>query len=271
MINNELDILNIRLYELYDVVDYFVLVESKKTHKGKEKPLHYENNKHLFEKYGDKIINVVIDFPESYGSFCGDETEENWLRESSQRECIFEGIEKIDNITEHDVIIITDVDEIPNSSVIEKIKKREIILKTDEIYSLQMRMHYYNIEWIAGRYWNHPKIINYGTCKKNVSLTQIRLSPVLNIILDGGWHLSYFGDETAVLNKTHHILENHPNECFDIKYLQECIEKGILSFSREKLIKIPLETNNNVPKYFLRKKPTRPTRTVRPTLPLTWK
>ena len=47
---NELDMLTYRLNILNDVVDYFVLVESNHTFVGKEKPLFYQDNKHLFEK-----------------------------------------------------------------------------------------------------------------------------------------------------------------------------------------------------------------------------
>jgi len=39
---NELDLLEIRLKTLDKVVDYFVLVEADKTHRGKKKPLYYE-------------------------------------------------------------------------------------------------------------------------------------------------------------------------------------------------------------------------------------
>ena len=58
---NELDLLTYRLNILNDVVDYFVLVEATHTHIGKEKPLFYQENKHLFEKFNDKIIHVVVD------------------------------------------------------------------------------------------------------------------------------------------------------------------------------------------------------------------
>ena len=39
MIYNELDLLEVRLEELYDVVDYFVISEGEHTFSGKEKQL----------------------------------------------------------------------------------------------------------------------------------------------------------------------------------------------------------------------------------------
>ena len=57
---NEIDLLQIRLKELYDYVDHFVIVEAEETHRGVPKPLHFPANQHLFAKYLDKIIYVPI-------------------------------------------------------------------------------------------------------------------------------------------------------------------------------------------------------------------
>ena len=60
---NELEILELRLEELYDVVDLFILVEAEKTHKGENKRFIFEENKWRFEKWIDKIINVKAYYP----------------------------------------------------------------------------------------------------------------------------------------------------------------------------------------------------------------
>ena len=52
--------LKFRLTELYDHVDYFVLVESRKTHTGKEKPLYFYENKNLFNSFIDKMQNTKL-------------------------------------------------------------------------------------------------------------------------------------------------------------------------------------------------------------------
>ena len=56
---NELKMLKFRLKYLYNYVDHFVLVESTKTFTGTPKPLFFQNNKHEFLEYLDKIIHVV--------------------------------------------------------------------------------------------------------------------------------------------------------------------------------------------------------------------
>ena len=84
---NELDILDIRLQELYDTVDHFVLVEANQSHSGKPKEYIFENNKDRFEKYLDKIIHIKIDdFPD---------TKDSWVREKFQRYCINRGLTEL--------------------------------------------------------------------------------------------------------------------------------------------------------------------------------
>ena len=57
---NELDLLEIRLNELDDVVDYFVLVESKRSFQNKPKECLYLDNKNRFKKFNHKIIRLEI-------------------------------------------------------------------------------------------------------------------------------------------------------------------------------------------------------------------
>ena len=59
---NELDLLEIRLTLLYDVVDYFVISETNKSHANNPKILYFEENKHKFEKFLDKIIYIKHKF-----------------------------------------------------------------------------------------------------------------------------------------------------------------------------------------------------------------
>ena len=115
---NELDLLEYRLNLLYDTVDYFILVEATLTHVGKPKELYYNQNKERFKQWSDKIIHIVVD------DFPFNETNINclnndqWKNEKFQRNCITRGLKKI-NI---DLLILSDVDEIPDPSLLQKIK-----------------------------------------------------------------------------------------------------------------------------------------------------
>jgi beta-1,4-mannosyl-glycoprotein beta-1,4-N-acetylglucosaminyltransferase len=63
---NELKLLEYRLNILYNIVDYFIIVEANQTHQGKSKKLYYNENKNRFEKFQDKIIHIVVDLPYIY-------------------------------------------------------------------------------------------------------------------------------------------------------------------------------------------------------------
>jgi len=58
---NELDLLEIRLNELKDVVDKFVIVEASFTFSSKPKPFYFEENKDRYSKFLDKIIYVKVE------------------------------------------------------------------------------------------------------------------------------------------------------------------------------------------------------------------
>ena len=79
---NELDMLNFRFDYLYDVVDYFVLVEANYTHKGNRKKLFYGDNKELFKKYEKKIIHIIVDdMPNTENAWDNENFKENVLIE----------------------------------------------------------------------------------------------------------------------------------------------------------------------------------------------
>ena len=71
-------------------------------------------------------------------------------------------------------------------------------------------------------------------------------------IFNGGWHLSYFGDENFIKNKVESFAESteYSIEGKNINYLKECLKDSILHFNKEKLIHIPLDQNENVPSFF---------------------
>ena len=67
---NELDLLELRLEELHESVDYFVLVEASKTQSLLDKPLYFEENKLRYSKFLDKIIHVKVeDCPDNNKNF----------------------------------------------------------------------------------------------------------------------------------------------------------------------------------------------------------
>ena len=202
---NELDMLNFRFDYLYDVVDYFVLVEANYSHKGNRKKLFYGDNKELFKKYEKKIIHIIVDDMPN--------TENAWDNEKFQRKCINRGLMKT-KIKNDDIIIISDVDEIPDRNTILNTKTLD-----DEVFILRQNMYYYNIFTKQYLSWTAAKICNYKVfCDYNSDASRIRLlenyrfgeGKKLKKINNGGWHFSYFGTPQMIKDKINTIVEGEP-------------------------------------------------------------
>ena len=104
-------LLDLRLNILNEYVDYFVIVEGNKTWQNNSKKLRFDINK--FPNFKKKIIYIPVkDMPD------GDDP---YIRENFQRNCILRGLK---SSSDNDLIIISDLDEIPNPLKIKQFKKR---------------------------------------------------------------------------------------------------------------------------------------------------
>lgn len=198
---NELDILKIRLNVLSPVVDRFVISEATETFSGLEKPLYYEENKAMFAGFRDKIIHVVVD-DTPRGDGWG--THE---RDTFQKNAVTRGLK---DCTDEDIVIFSDLDEIPNPD-----KIREILqdFQEDKIYHFAQRLFYcyLNMEEVSGnllsyagefegvgrRKWIGTKMLSYRLLREqNLLLGELRFPERKEIgirVDDGGWHFGYMG------------------------------------------------------------------------------
>jgi len=243
---NELKMLNYRLNILNDIVDYFVLVEATHTYIGKEKPLFYQDNKHLFEKFNHKIIHIIVDdFTHKFPNI-NIEKEEQWINERYQRDCISRGLDKL-SLQNNDVITITDLDEIPNPKILEQIKNKDIVV---DINILELDFYYYNLNSKMDHQWQLSKILTFEKYNElNVGCDKIRFYNC-PIIKNAGWHLSYFGNEKFIKNKLENFSHQEFNkiEFTDEKLIKERINNGNDLFDRPtSIINIPIEDNDNLP------------------------
>ena len=104
---NEEHILDLRLNILNEFVDFFVMVESTTDHQGNSKKLNFDIKK--FKKFRRKIIYIVVDDTSEAikKSHIGGES----LVEQHQRNSLTRGLK---NCCDNDLIILSDVDEIPD-------------------------------------------------------------------------------------------------------------------------------------------------------------
>jgi beta-1,4-mannosyl-glycoprotein beta-1,4-N-acetylglucosaminyltransferase len=254
MFYNELKMLKFKLTELYDIIDYFVIIESKYTHVGNEKELYYENNKELFEDFSDKIIHIIHENNETL------ETKNAWSNENEQRFYGTKGIKQL-NLEENDIIILSDLDEIIDKNIIKEIKENGL---ENEIYYLEQDMYYYNLNNKLKDYWYQSKVLNYQTYNKyidNKELFNNIIRPEYNpdgkhtghysIIKKGGWHFSYFGNSKYIKNKIKQFAHQefkHFGEVSD-KEFEDKIKNNRDVFDRKDIEfeNILIEDNNYLP------------------------
>ena len=218
-------LLDLRLNILSDHVDYFVITEGNKTWQNNPKKLRFDINK--FKKFKEKIIYIpVTDMPD------GDNP---YLRENHQRNCLERGLIKADK---NDIIIISDLDEIPNPKTLSKFKnnQRFAVFKQKHFYYKLNLLNVNNPNWHGSRicikkYLKSPQWLRDLKFKKRPfwRIDKLRLN---NIIEDGGWHFCNLKTPENLLYKYKNLCETKDpysfKESIDEKYLNvEQISKKI--------------------------------------------
>lgn len=238
---NELELLTYRFNVLNDHVDYFVLIESTHTFNGVEKPLIFKENKALFSQFLNKIIHVVIsDSPHPFTVSDG----RQWENETFQREVgIKRGLAKVPGCQDSDFVICSDLDEIINPVVIQNLRDGRISSETN---TLEMDMYYYNLNTYMGK-WTAPAFLTV----RHAQMNSHRFQPTEQIISNGGWHLSYFGDAEFIRNKINHFSHQELNtdEFTNIEHINESIKTAGDLFKRREVVmqKISIKNNTNLP------------------------
>ena len=200
MLFNELDILQLRLEELNDYVDYFVIIESQKTHSGLVKSLNYQDNINRFKKFEDKIIYVVIEeLPSKLPDHIID-VNLNWYRENFQRNQIKTALMQID-VTDKDIIMISDIDEIPDLT---KVNLQKLI-PNDDFITCNQRWFNWSFDWeFDNKFWPGTQITKWSflknTTPQNIRNQRYDESKILFKDVCG-WHLSWFGDNNTIKDK----------------------------------------------------------------------
>jgi beta-1,4-mannosyl-glycoprotein beta-1,4-N-acetylglucosaminyltransferase len=251
---NEIDLLLYRLSILDEYIDYFILVESTHTFTGHIKELYYEINKEKFIKFNHKIIHIIVDdFPYKYPNihYRG---HLQWHNEYHQRNCIKKGLDKIkDKLNDDDIILMSDLDEIPNPLIFKDIITKNIIISDNQLYLLELDFYYYNLNYKYQDTWAGTKLLTYKTyilC--NLTFQQLRTwewkNPVNRIKEPRGWHLSYFGDINFIKNKIANFSHcEYNNDKYVNDELENKIKKGIKYIDDTQLIFIPIHKNDNLP------------------------
>ena len=198
---NELDILKLRMQILAPYVDYFVLEESTVTFSGEPKEMVFAKNRGMFAEFENKIRYVAVeDSPmEGVTTHERDKYQKNQL------------IRALSDAQADDIIIFSDVDEIPDPDTLARILQE---FDSEKIYHFAQRMFYcfLNMEEISGnllsitgefpgvarRQWLGTKVCSFANLPKEgiVFLREVSPTDPRSVrVSAGGWHFGYMGGD----------------------------------------------------------------------------
>ena len=258
---NELDILKLRLHILAPLVDKFIIEEATVTFSGEPKELCFEKNREMFREFLPKIEYIVVD------NSPVDTT--THLRDKFQKNALIRGLK---DAGDNDVIILSDVDEIPNPKALKKVIDE---FDPAKVYHFAQRMFYcfLNMEETSGnllsitgefpkverRMWLGTKVFGKSSIPENGIIEMREASvtaPGAVRVADGGWHFGYMGSsrETDVSKRigTKVVAAAH-QEYNDEDLLREAGDRLILGqdiFGREAKFE-RVEVDESYPEYLL--------------------
>ena len=198
---NELDLLDLRLSELYDHVDHFVIVEATTTFQSNPKKLYLQDNWERYAKYHDKMIHVVVD------DAPGDT--DAWVNDIFQRNQIMRGLT---DAADDDICIIGDADEILRPETVDHMRANPKDIMGFRTPYFNFKMNYMLTDcprneqycvWIVAcrrKFLEEPDAFR-GT---RFSLSQLPLNyedDTIRMYEHAGWHFTYLGDDDFIKNK----------------------------------------------------------------------
>ena len=235
-------VLEVRLNTLDKYVDYFVIVESSFTHKGDNKNLMFNHNK--FKKFKNKIIYLVYDKqPKEIEVVNENDSEDEKsrkyilnaaLRENGQRNFIQNGLNKAEN---NDIILISDVDEIPNLSEVNfNIISEKIIMFHQDMFYYKFDLKIPNLLWagtkgcrkkylLSPQWLRNVKDKKYFPFRIDILFSEKKYSSI-KFISNGGWHFSSIKTAEEIEHKLKSYLHHREfdEQSLSVEEIQNIIE-----------------------------------------------
>jgi hypothetical protein len=189
---NELELLEVRLKEMAPYVDKFVIVEACETFRGAPKAFTFAENRERFAAYADQIVYVPL--TERL------KTEDAWTRERHQRAQVLRGLK---GCKPHDVVFLSDVDEIVRGARIPRIAE---LIASGEAQTVVCRQNMYF--GYLNRYWDTwpgTVCMRYGDMKRigikkmrrlrNGRPRLLRKTGIrrIQVLPEAGWHFTSMG------------------------------------------------------------------------------
>jgi beta-1,4-mannosyl-glycoprotein beta-1,4-N-acetylglucosaminyltransferase len=221
-----------------------IIVENDKTFTGKNKEYNFDKIKdtNKFSKFKDNIIHIKMN------GFGAEELQNSPMQNDFiQKRAMIEGFK---NAKDNDILVICDLDEIPDFRTILTYFNNDLN-NIDKIYSLQIRLYYY--------YYNCKALFEddrVTICKKKdfKGVDEHRAGPSMGVpriwIPNAGWHFSYLGGTEAVKTKVQNFGHSELNTPEVISGIEENIKNLKDIYGRGCSYRI-VPINNTFPQFML--------------------
>ena len=244
-------LLDLRLNVLNKYVKKFIITEATYTHSGVKKKLKFDINN--FKKFKEKIIYIVVDKePPNLIQLKKEDSAESrgeklilngYARDNFQRESLSRGLK---DVLDEDLIIISDLDEIPNLESVgfESIKNKIIIFKQKMFY-YKLNLFYENLNWhgskaCLGKNFQSPQWLRnikskkYSPLRIDLWFSKKKYSDIC-YINNGGWHFTNIRSPKELQKKLLNFAHHHEFEesKLQLKDLEEFIEKKIVMYDHQ--------------------------------------
>jgi len=232
MFYDEKMILDLRLNCLNKHIDKFIIVESSFTHSGEKRELLFNIND--YPNFKDKIIYIVLeeqpkDLFELSKSDTFDQENSKYIlnalkRENLQRNTIEKGLL---SASPDDIVIISDVDEIPDLDKVDfNNKNNDIILFKQKFYYYKFNLKLISFDWYGSKACKRKNLISpqwlrnikdkkYPFWRLDTIFSKKKYSNI-SFIEEGGWHFSNMKTAEDIEKKMRTYL--HHRE-YDVKPL----------------------------------------------------
>jgi len=234
---NEFDLLEIRLRELWDVVDYFIAVESGVTFNGRPKSLFLAENLTRVAWAMDKLHIYVTSPRVPVVLLARDFRRIAAMERVRLQQDIMPAHCRDLGAQDDDVMLLSDVDEIPRAQAV---RAAASIATGGKFVSCKQRMYIYYVNFYQGSGWQ-------GTAAARIQDLPSRFSELRlvtrgkrgrlqrgEILPNAGWHFSFMGGAKRVQQKITsyaHLEWNRP-QYTNLDRIEQRMQAGVDPFDR---------------------------------------
>ena len=238
---NEAELVELRIKYLNKIVDHFVIVEADITHQGKKKAWNFPKIlERSLKAFSNKIqyhqLNIDPEKIKNEESWIIDDVkgDDAWRIENFQRNYIKTACKKFSN---DDILIISDVDEIPSKQKLEFIK----LCDFKKIAPVALEQHLFHIDcnFLKIETWRGSIVTTMQMCDAYSPHQLRRARNRISHFSESGWSFSSFGGPDKIKEKLESIAHKEfNNDKFkNIDHILNCQKTGKDLFHRKVQVK----------------------------------